>query len=269
MTPPPGLGPAQWHTYEPPLLALAASLALMLAGRVLAGRARGATRLAASAAAAGALLGWWVQLAGLRRWRALFDPASTAQHLLLVAVVALGTGLLAPRLRERWLVAAGAVLAGWWVARSPVSGEQFWRAWLVIGLLVALLARAGDAIRVGAVPLALAAGLCATGAPAPWLGVALTGAAAALPVLVAHEVPALPLAILGATTVGAADLGAGRLARGGFGPVDAACLLALLAPLAVALARGRMRRAAPLAPVLVAAAVGLMAWGGRLALAHR
>ena len=269
MTLPPGLGlPTQWRAYEPALLAFAASLTL-----VFVGRARGAARATASAAAAGALLGWWVQLAGLRRWRALFEPASTAQHLLLVAVVALGAGLLAPRLRERWLVGASAALAGWWVARSPASGLQFWRAWFLIGLLVALIARAGDAARVAAVPLALAAGVYAAGAPAPWLGVALTAAAAALPLLIAHETPALPIAapiaVLGAATAGAVDLGAGRLARGGFGPVDAACLLALAAPLAVAPVRNRMRRAAPLAPVLAAAAAGLLAWGSRLALAHR
>lgn len=260
-----------WRAYEAPLLAFAASLALVAAGRV-----RAVPWATGAAAAAGMLLGWAWRLArpfalpALER--SLSASAGTARHLLLIAAVALGAGLLAERGRSRWLTAAAAVFVGWWMACSPAAGAQFWRAWLAGALLVVLLLDAngrGGAGRLVAVPLALAAGLLAVGAPAPWPDVALVAAGAALPLLAADIATPLPLAMLGAAMAMAASLGAGRLARGGFGAVDLACLLALAAPWLVAPAAQRLGRAAPAAPVAVAAVAGALAWIGRLALVHR
>jgi hypothetical protein len=262
----PPILPAWLGAHQAPVLAIAVSLALVLTGRLpRAGWAAGA------AAGAGALLGWGARLGGPRPWRLVFAPESTPQHLLLVAAVILGAGLLATKVRSRGLAAASAVLAGWWVALSPAAGVQFWRAWLAIAVLPILLLRvAADTKRLAAAPLALAAGLLATGAPSPWPDVGLVAAAAALPLLAAEGAMApLPLALLGVTTAAAADLGAGRLPRAGFGPVDLACLLALAAPLAVAPAARRLGRAAPAAPAAVAVIAGVLAWIGRLALAHR
>lgn len=259
--------PALARAYEAPLLALALSLALVFAGRM-----RRTAWATGGAAGTGALLGWGLRLGGPRPWSALIAPASTAQHLLLVAAVALGAGLLGARLRGawpgRWLAVAVAILVGWWVARSPAAGAQFWRAWVVCAALVAPLLRAGDAGRLAAAPLALGAGLLAAGASAPWQDIGFVVAAAALPLLAAQGVAPLPVALLGAATATAASLGAGRLARGGIGSVDLACALALAAPWLVAPAARRLGRAAPAAPIAVAVVAGALAWVGRLALAH-
>ncbi len=266
-----------WRVYEAPLLAVAASFALVIAGRM-----RAVPWATGAAAAAGMLLGWgWrldrpVALSALGR--SLSASAGTAQHLLLIAAAALGAGLLAERGRSRWLAMAAAVLVGWWMARSPAAGAQFWRAWLAGAALVMLLlgaesrganGRLGGAGRLTAVPFALVAGLLAVGVPAPWPNVALVGAGAVLPLLAAEGAVPLPLAMLGAAMVMAASLGAGRLARGGFGPVDLACLLALAAPWLVSPAAQRLGRAAPAAPIAVAIVAGALAWVGRLALVHR
>ena len=261
-----------WRAYEAPLLAFAVSSALVLAGRM-----RALPWATGAATAAGMLLGWVWRLyrpfALPTLERTLSASAGTAQHLLLIAAVALGAGLLAERGRSRWLTAAAAVLVGWWVARSPAAGAQFWRAWLAGAVLVVVLlgasGRGSGAGRLAAVPLALAAGLLAVGAPAPWPDVALVAAGAALPLLAAENATPLPLAMLGAAMTVAASLGAGRLVRGGFGPVDLACLLALAAPWLVAPAAQRLGRATPAAPVAVAAVIGALAWVGRLALVHR
>lgn len=250
--------------YQAPLLTFTLSLALVLAGRM--------RRLAwapGAAAGAGALAGWGLRFGGTHPWRALLVPTGTAQSLLLVAAVALGAGVLTARLRSRWLVAATAVLVGWLVARNPAVGAQFWRAWLAVALIVLLLLRVGDARHLAAAPLALAAGLLAVRAPVPWIDAGIIAAAAALPLLAVEGAAALPLALLGAAATAAADVGAGRLTRGGFGPLDFACLLALAAPFAVAWAAKRLGRASPGAPVAVAALAGALAWAGRLALVHR
>ena len=264
--------PMLWRAYEAPLLGFAASLVLVLAGRT-----RAAPWAASVAAAAGMLLGWAWRLDRPSRLAALghtlFASAGTAQHLLLVAAAALGAGLLAEKGRSRWLTLAAAILVGWWMARSPAAGVQFWRAWLVGALLVVLLlavdGRAGGAKRLAAVPLALAAGLVAVRAPVPWPDVALVAAGAVLPPLVVADGAPLPLAMLGAALALGASLSAGRLARGGFDSVDLACLLALAAPWLVAPAARRLGRAEPAAPVVVAVVAGALAWVGRLALLHR
>lgn len=250
--------------YQAPLLAFVLSLALVLAGRF-----RRAAWVPGAAAGAGALLGWALRLAGMRPWQALFRPAAMPQHLLLVAVVVLGAGLATARTRSRWLTAAAAVLIGWWVARNPATAAQFWRAWLAVVLLVPLLLRVGDTRRLATVPLALAAGLLAIRVSAPWGEAGIIAAAAVLPLLAVEGGAPLPLALLGAAMVAVADLGAGRLPRGGFGPVDLACLLALAAPFVVGWAAKRMGQVAAIAPVAVAALAGVLAWIGRLALLHR
>ena len=264
--------PMLWRAYEAPLLGFAASLVLVLAGRT-----RAAPWATGVAAAAGMLFGWAWRLDRPFRLAAfghsLSASAGTAQHLVLVAAAALGAGLLAGRGRGRWLAAAAAVLVGWWMARGPAAGAQFWRAWLAGSLLMVLLlaatGRAGDAKRLAAVPLALATGLLAVRAPVPWPDVALVGAGAVLPLLATEGAAPLPLAMVGTAMAMGADLSAGRLARGGFGAVDLACLLALAAPWLVAATARRLGRAERAAPVVVAVVAGAVAWVGRLALIHR
>ena len=250
--------------YVAPLLAFALSLALVLSGRL-----RRLVQAPNVAAAAGALVGWTLRLGGTRPWRVVLTPATTPQHLLLVATVALGAGLLATRVRNRWLAGAAALLAGWWVAHSPATGPQFWRAWLAVVLLTVLLLRVGDVRRLAAAPLALAAGLIAARATAPWVDVGLVAAASVLPLLATDGTALLPLALLAAAVTITTDLGAGRLSHGGFGPVDLACLIALASPVAVAPAARRMGGAGSGAPVAVAVLAGALAWAGRLALIHR
>ena len=255
-----------------PLIAFAASLLMIAAGRMH--RAHAAWRLAIPC---GALAGWGWRLAGHAGfapwWHAVAAPRSTAAHLLLIAVIAIlvagSDAVPLGRLRGRWLAIAAAIVAGWWIARSPASGAQFWRAWLAASLLAALLGTIRGAGRLAAAPLAFAAALAVMHAPAPWPGMAFVLAAASIPILAVAEVSALPLALLVSGTVVAAVLGAGRMAHREFGPVDLAALLAVAAPWTVAPLTSRLGRAARAAPVVAAAIAGLLAYFGQLAHLYR
>ena len=226
------------HAFQPPLVALGITLALGLIGW-----ATGARWLVANAAAAGALAGWMALLPASAALRAVLTPRAMADFLLFPAAVVLVAGLAAPWLRgraERWLPLALAVLAGWWLAGSSPARPEFWRAWFVVSLAAWLLARsvakpgvgkqgvaergsAGAGGRVLAAALALWGGLLVAGAPPVWLAAALAAAAAALAAWpLGGALPALLLA----TVAAAADLGNGRLVRGGLNPADLACLLA-------------------------------------------
>ena len=215
------------HAFQAPLVALGVTLVLGLIGRVT-----GARWPVASAGAAGALTGWMALLPATAALQAVLAPRGMAEFLLLPAAAVLMAALAAPWLRghaERWLPIALAVLAGWWLARSPPAQPEFYRVWLAVGLAAWLLARGvaaqGSASggRVLAAALALWGGLLVAGASPVWLAatlVAVAAAAAAWPL--GGALPALLLM----TVAGAADLATGRLVRAGLNTTDLACLLA-------------------------------------------
>ena len=168
------------------------------------------------------LAGWAVLLPRAGAW---LRPGGVAEHLVVPAIAAVAAGTVRGRVGERagrWLGVAGLVFGAWWVAKA--AGDDFWRAWLGIVVLGAVLARFGE--RAGAGAWALCGGLVAGGAGPVWAGVAAVLGAGGL----AGRSGLVGLGGLLAMAAGAAELGAGRLARGRVGTMELACAAAVLAP---------------------------------------
>ena len=271
---PPGLGQAILHQYQAPLIALAVVLLLGLLGRIP--RARW---LLPVAGAAGALAGWAALLPAAAVLRAVMAPRALIEVLLLPGVAAVVAILGAAWFRtasggraERWVAVGLAALTGWWLAGSAPGRAEFWRVWLAIAAAAWLLARVTEkggsaGGRVSTAALALAAGLLVAGAPPIWIAAALVAVAAGLSAwAVGGALP--PLLVV--TVAAAADLGFGRLVRGGLTAIDLACLLPVVAAWVTPWAAGRMPvrlgRAGPPAAMLAsaAAAAGVVWLGGRL-----
>lgn len=193
------------------------------------------------AAGLGVLAGWvalaWPGVWRSPPWGSVLYPRQVTDFLLLPALAFV---LFQPWTRRgRWVrwgpvwLAAGLT---WWVAHMPGGQEEFWRVWAVASVAVWVLARGvgaiapGKAVRASAAAAALAGGLAVTGAPLGWL-------VAALVLLVSG--PVAPV-LTGVTAV-AASLGAGRLGRGGFGPVDAACVGSVLVPVLTCWLQGQLQ----------------------------
>ncbi len=252
---------ATLHAYAPPLAAFAMALALGLIGKA------GMRPLLAAAGAGGALAGWAALLPVEAMLRAVLAPRAMADFLLLPAaatvVATAAVGLASPRLRmraERWVSVALAVLAGWWLAGSTPARPEFWRVWLVVGVAAWLLARSAGRLGPGgqmlAAALALWGGLVVAGASPVWIAAALVAVAAAAAAWCLDS--ALP-PVLAATVAAAADLGTGRLVRGGLNAADLACLCAIAAawlmPSLQTRSARRLGRASPAAAALGTAAL--------------
>ncbi len=242
-----------WAVYQGPLAALAASLLVVLLGRLTRGRW--------TPAAAGALVGWAALVPASTLLRAVLMPPTLVARLLLPALLAVALGFLLPVLRGRavrWAPALVLAAAGWWLAGSPAGRGEFWRVWAAVGLGGWLLSRAvrNEPARAMAAALALWAGLVVAGAPPVWIVAALVLVAASVALLGGRL--ALP-PVLVVVAAAAASLGAGRLVRAGLNGVDAAALATLAAPwmvpvLGVRLS-GRLGRAGPVLAVPAAAAL--------------
>jgi hypothetical protein len=259
------------HAYAPPLVALGTALVLGLIGKA------GPRWLIGGAGAAGALAGWAALLPTVAAWRAVLTPRAMTDFLLLPAAAVVVAGLAAPWLRgrvERWLPWAPVVLAGWWLAGSAPARPEFWRVWLAVIVAAWLLARGvGQGVSGGralAAALALWGGLLVAGAPPAWIAAALVAVAAGFAAWCVGG--ALPPVLI-ATVAAAADLGAGRLVRGGLNAADLACLLALGAAWLASWAEARFgRRLGPARPAAAVAAAlatgavltGAVFLGGRL-----
>lgn len=165
----------------------------------------------------------------------------------------------------RWLGFAAAAFVGWWLARIAAVPGEFWRVWIVAGLLVAVVAWVlrQQPMRGLALALALWGGMLVVGFPAGWVVAAavLTAAwAGALAVGTAASVPST----LVASVLAGADLARGRAARGHIDGADLVCLLALTAPVLAAAVQSRLgKRGAVLAPIVGAAGAVALAWGAR------
>ncbi len=216
-------------TYLSAFLALAVALA---GGLLCRGKSKSGVLPAIGAAAC--LAGWAALVPFASLPREAWSPRAGPELLLLPAVGAVLAVLAAARLGgrlERWGPALLAILAGWWIASSPVARPEFWRVWFFTGLLAWLLSRliAGQSGRGLASGLALWGGSVLAGAPAGWAGAALVLAAAWAGLLPA-EAGAVPSALVAATIAGA-DLASGRLLHGGLDLTDCVCLGACVAPM--------------------------------------
>ena len=147
------------------------------------------------------------------------------------------------------------------VAAAPV--EVFTVVVIVaLGWLGALGTEAADPLRPWLGSATLAVALRVVGAPSLWVLMALTPAAALLPMLLIRPFPAmafLPLVVDVAAVQVAASLASGRLTRGGLAAVDAAALSPFVAlwlyPHAV-VRLGRAGRAGPWLAAVVSGSPG-------------
>ena len=246
---------------------LAVAVVAVIAGR-LATRRRPEWRPVAAAAAL--VVGWAVLAGGPRAWWA---PRLVVDHLAGAALALVLGAAMAVRLRGRaqaWaaLIAAGA--AAWWIAGAPAARPEFWRCWFAVMVLGWVVRRFG--FDAGAPALALgstlAFGLFAAGAP---LGDVVVAVVVCGVVLVGwrerRAVPAMALAV----AVAAAELGAGRLVRGGIGMVELVCVAAIAAAALRGWAGGVLQRrlgrsTEVVAPVALALAGAAFAWIGARAL---
>lgn len=216
-----------------------------------------------------ACLAGWAALEPVAGWRgAALSPGFGAGMLLVPAAgVAAIEALQVWRAgrNERWLGFAATALVGWWLARSAAVAGEFWRVWIVIGLLVAVVAWVvrQQPMRGVALSLALWGGMLVVGFPIGWLLTAAVLAAASAGLLASGSVAAIPSALVAAVLAGA-DLARGRATRGHLDGADFVCLLALAAPLVAALVQPRLgKRVAILAPLVGAAVAVALAWGLR------
>ena len=233
------------HAYLGPLLALAVS-----AMGALLCRDKTRQRWLLFVGPIAALVGW----AALAPWpgllREAWQPRGGPELLLLPAVAA----IVACAVRSRWTSVALALLVAWWVAQSPLARPEYWRVAAATLALAAWFGRVARGERAFAAGAALAAGLAMAGAPAAWreASLVLAAATAFCPV---------PAGLLAGAAV-AADLGTGRLVRGGFGLADMAGLAALAAPLLAPSVGVRIgKRAGAAGPTAAALAAGLLAAG--------
>ncbi|MGI4798947.1 MAG: hypothetical protein ACRYF2_14090 [Janthinobacterium lividum] len=216
-----------------------------------------------------ACLAGWAALEPVAGWRgAALSPGFGAGMLLVPAAgVAAIEALQVWRAgrNERWLGFAATALVGWWLARSAAVAGEFWRVWIVIGLLVAVVAWVvrQQSMRGMALSLALWGGMLVVGFPVGWLLTAAVLAAASAGLLASGSAAAIPSALVAAVLAGA-DLARGRATRGHLDGADIVCLLALAAPLVAALVQPRLsKRVAILAPFVGAAVAVALAWGLR------
>jgi hypothetical protein len=249
---------ATWHLLRPSALALATVLAARLAGR------RGSPLLASGAAGLGLVVGWFALFGLPPSAHALLAGHAVAERARLLAVAALAAALLtgSASASETLVAALLAGGIGWWMADAPatqaalllhapalLAGGAF--AWLLLRM-VSAPPGAAHALAASAV---LAAALAVAGAPPPALVLALVPMACAIGLLggAATSAALLPVAA-GVAVAGLAIADAdGRLARGSFGAIDAACL----APLVTAWTCGRLRGLPRLLGEALAAAGGL------------
>ena len=211
----------------------------------------------------------WVALEPVARWRgAALTPGLGAGLLLVPAAgVAAIEALLVWRAGRnvRWLGFAAAAFVGWWLARIAAVPGEFWRVWIVTGLLVAVVAWVvrQQPMRGLAVALALWGGMLVIGFPAGWVIAAAVSTAVWGGALAVGAAAAVPSALMAAVLAGA-DLARGRAARGHLDGADLVCLLALGAPVVAAVVQSRLgKRGAVLAPIVGAVVVVALAWGVR------
>ena len=207
--------------------------------------------------AVAAAAGWAVIAASGATWRMVVWPRTMVEQLVLPALV---LGASAGFGRSRWAGFAGLWFAAWWLAGAGPVGPAFWRvlfgALLVAWVLVRLGGREPE--RAAACGLSIAGAGLSTGAEA-WVGVGLAVAGAALGARLAGRAAMMPAGI-GMIAIVGAEIGAGRLLRGGIGVMDYACLGAMGAPGLVPLVARRLdrvggRRMAWAAPGVVASLV--------------
>lgn len=211
-------------------------------------------------------LAGWVALEPLSRLRgAVLSPGLGAGVLLVPAagVVAI-EAVLAWRAgrNSRWLGFAAAALVGWWLARIAAVPGEFWRVWILVGLLVAVVAWVvqQQPSRALALAVALWGGTVVTGFPIGWMVAAAVLAATCAGLSAAGASVTVPSALVAAVLAGV-DLARGRAARGHVDGADLVCLLALAAPF---LAGGMQKRLGPQAAAVAAAAVAVgLAWALR------
>jgi hypothetical protein len=220
-------------------------------------------------AAIGIAAGWAWLAPSIWRWavwRWAVWPRSTVEFLVLPAVWFVVADLARLQVRSRWVGFGALCFAAWWLADSPAGRIEFWRVGFG-GLLVAwLLNRVGAGEARMAVVVALTAwcGLLIGRVSAVWdesLAVLAVGGIGVR--LGRRDGSVAP----GLTMVGllGADLGGGRLVRGGISSVDLACLAALGAPLLVPRVEARLRRrfggaASIISVVLVAPCLAALTW---------
>jgi hypothetical protein len=258
---------AQWQRFHGPLIALAVTLALALAGRFLR-----MTLLATAAGGAGVVAGWCAVTG--RLWT--FSPQPSLDTLTGLAAAALVTGLFFGWLgsdRQTWICTALAALAaGWLLSGAPRHQAALRASWPVgLGVFVAVLVfvrllaiGTSGPLRLALAGLTLAAALSIAGSPPVWAQLALVPGLAALamfafpspPVLAAVPV-AVDIAALGC--LAAIDLG--RFPRLGFAPVDAAAIAPLLAVWLQPRAAERMGRLGRMAPPAGGVLAGAIAVG--------
>jgi hypothetical protein len=214
-----------WHALRAPALALAVALIA---------RFMRINALAMAAAGLGAAAGWaW--LVGVPAELPRLLPQRLPALALAAALGAWLADAGPPWLRTALPVLLGAG-CGWWLAGAPLHHAALMHAWpnmLGIALAVVALAQllAGDdAIRAAAAAFALWAALWIVRAPAEPTALALVPLGATVALTPRMAAPAqLASAVIVAGAAATAVLEAGRLARGGFGPVECAALAPLLA----------------------------------------
>jgi hypothetical protein len=235
--------------YEGPLLAL-------LLGFGAAALLRGRGGWPGLALPLAALAGFLLVLGGMNA-----SPRQVFERLPMLAAGALVLAVPLAALPRTWLAVTLALLAGvgtgWWMAGAPMVAPDLRRGaavLLVLALLVPVLFREGGGAWRGQVAtLALLAGIWAAAPPGPWWLLALTLAAATLPLLVAGAALPDPARLGLAMLLAALALGP-VLTRGA--PQDWA---AALAPLAALLLGPRAGKGVALAGLAAAAAVPVAA----------
>jgi hypothetical protein len=244
----------------PGLVALLAATAVGAAGRL--GRRPG---LAALAAAAGLLAGWWWTMGLVTASpRQLPErlPLLAAGLLLLAGIGAAASG------RGRWIApaiaGAGALATGWWMAGAPRTGADLAAALPVLAgvtALALLLLRRDAAWVAPAAALALLAGLVLARLPGPGVVLGLVAVAAALGGMLAGR------------SAGRASVAAAMPLAGGLAALAALPLLAqgaaadwavVAAPVALAWAGPVLRRVFPvrMPPAALSVLAALACLGG-------
>jgi hypothetical protein len=269
---------AQWQRFHGPLIALAVTLALALAGRFLR-----IGLLATAAGGAGVVAGWYVVTG--RFWTLSQQPALEALTGLAAVVVVSSVlfGWLGSD-RQNWICATLAALAaGWLLSGAPRHQAALRVGWPVgLGVIVAVLVfvrflamGTPGPLRLALAGLTLTAALYIPGSPPIWIQLALVAGLAALAMFALPSpsvLAAIPVAVDIAALGCLAAIDLGRLPRLGFAPVDVAAIAPLLAVWLqprTAERMGRLGRMAPLAGGVLAGAIAVgLVWLARRALAR-
>jgi hypothetical protein len=264
---------AIWHEFHGPLIALAIALVLMLVARMMRSEL-----IAVAAGGLAAIAGWYVTTGAALT----LSPRGLPDRLPLLALGLLLVALAGDRLaagRGPWpplLIAA--LGSGWWLSGAPHTQAALLAAWpeaavVALGVvLVTWLANSAgpgtDRLQPALAALTLAAALHVTDAPRLWVLLALTPAAASVPLLLRPQLsPAalLPVAADTGAVAAAALLTIGRLSRGAITAIDAASLSPLLALWLAPRIATRMRstgRFSAVAGAVIAGAIAVgIAWG--------